>query len=294
MVKDENHAWSMLFKLIPESSHVLDIGCSSGHFGRQLMKQKKCIVDGIELDEADSKIASKYLRNVWTLNIETDDLNAIKEKYDVIILADVIEHLVFPSVALQRIKHLLKPSGILVFSVPNMSHISVRLALLAGKFTYTETGVLDKTHLHYYDFQELQRVLNEGGMEINTIDYPVIAYPKTLVEMKLKQLGLRSNPDFYQHIESPGMTAYQFIGTATYVSSKPNKKKLSAKQAVQNDYILMADEITGLKQEIERVNGSLGAAQAEIEALRQSRAYKLARRVGDLTHTLKRPANNKK
>jgi len=287
MVKNENHAWSILAKLIPEKSEVLDIGCSSGNFGAELIAKKNCVVDGIEPDQTDSKLAAKRLRTVWTLNIETDSLAAIRRKYDVIVMADVIEHLVFPAAALRRLKSLLKPSGRLVFSVPNMAHISVRLALLAGNFTYTETGLLDKTHLHYYDHDELQHVLDEAGLAVRQIDYTQIQYPQPLIDKKLKALGLTASKQFYDRLSAPAYHAYQFIGEAEYVSGKPVHKPITAKQAVQNDFIQMSQEVQYTTNRLLATQKELQRTQQELEAVKNSKAYRLARRASTLIHPTK-------
>src|SRR5476651_805519 len=59
---DSNTPWFKVLKLIPDKSKVLDIGCSSGNFGSVLIKEKKAIVDGLELDKGDAKTAGSRLR----------------------------------------------------------------------------------------------------------------------------------------------------------------------------------------------------------------------------------------
>ena len=129
-----NSSWYKASHLIPAKSSVLDIGCSSGNFGAELIKRRDCIVDGIEVEPGDAKVAQKNLRKVYLLDIEKADLSPVKEKYDVIYFGDVIEHLVKPIETLSRVKPLLNDKGVIIFSIPNMAHISVRLALLRGDF----------------------------------------------------------------------------------------------------------------------------------------------------------------
>ena len=59
-----------------------------------------------------------------------------------------------------------------------MAHISVRLALLQGDFEYTQTGLLDKTHIHFYDQREVERVFNEAGYEITNLEFVKRTTPK--------------------------------------------------------------------------------------------------------------------
>lgn len=222
----ENTSWYKVFKLVPESSTVLDIGCSSGNFGQVLIERKACTVDGVELDSKDAKTAAKKLRNVWQLNVEYDDIKPLGNgRYDVIYFGDVVEHLVDPIATLQRIKHLLKPTGVILFSIPNMGHIGIRLALLAGDFEYTETGLLDKTHLHFYTQPEVKRVYESAGYRINHLDFVKKDYPKELLKKYLEKYGLKANEDFYKRMAQTDASAFQFVGTAIPASVKNHKLK---------------------------------------------------------------------
>ncbi len=70
---DENTTWFKMMNWIDNGMRVLDIGCSSGNLGEQLIKQKKCEVIGVDMDEADVNLAKKVLNNAHVMNIETDD-----------------------------------------------------------------------------------------------------------------------------------------------------------------------------------------------------------------------------
>jgi SAM-dependent methyltransferase len=198
---DPNTPWYKVLDLITGKSKVLDIGCSSGNFGEVIINRKGAIVDGIELDKKDVEIAKKKLRKVLNLNVETDELNKLDKDYDFIYFGDVIEHLV---------------------SIPNMAHISVRLMLLAGKFEYGNTGLLDKTHLHYYDKTEIERVFSDAGYSIRRLDWVSRDIPKELLERELKKIGLTANETFFKLARSLDAGAYQYIGLAVPISGKVN------------------------------------------------------------------------
>jgi 2-polyprenyl-3-methyl-5-hydroxy-6-metoxy-1,4-benzoquinol methylase len=219
---DPNTPWYKVLKLIPKASKVLDIGCSSGNFGEILIREKKCIVDGLEPDKKDAEIAKTKLRNVVVLNAETDDLSGLDSDYDVIYFGDVIEHLVHPAATLKRVKGLLNDNGMVIFSVPNMSHISVRLMLMGGHFKYGNTGLLDKTHLHFYDRDEIERVFLEAGYEIKHIEWVQRDIPVELLEKQLKEIGLNPGKAFLDLAKSQDAAAYQYIGQAK-PSSSPKK-----------------------------------------------------------------------
>ncbi len=213
---DRNSSWTKIFNFIPEKSEVLDIGCSSGNFGAALIEYKSCVVDGLDYNPQDVKAARKILRQAWVSDIEKDDLKkAVKgRKYDAIIMADVIEHLVNPVKALKEMKKLLKPNGFLAFSVPNMAHTWVRLNLLKGDFTHTETGLLDKTHIHFYDVKELERVLDEAGFALERYDSTVVNIPRKMVRDRLSELGLSAEERFFDYMNDSFGHIYQFVGKA--------------------------------------------------------------------------------
>ena len=178
-----------------------------------LLIVKECIVDGIDIDAKDVNEAKKKLRNVELLNIEESDLSSLKEKYDIVYFGDVIEHLVNPVVALKNVKRVLAPQGKVLLDT-NMAHIAIRLSLLKGDFEYTETGLLDKTHLHFYTVDEIYRVFEEADYEINHIDFVKQDYPKALIKEWLGGMGLSANENFYKSMAKPEASAFQIIGTA--------------------------------------------------------------------------------
>lgn len=223
---DPNTSWYKTFRLIPEKSEVLDIGCSNGTFGEQLIKQKSCAVDGIEVDDGDIAEAKKKLRNVYKMDIERDEID-IDHSYDVIFMGDVIEHLANPTHALERIKKLLKGGGILVFSMPNITHMSVRLMLLSGNIEYGRTGLLDETHLHFYNREEIYRVLNAAGYKVKTFEYTVNDVPFELAKRELAELGLTPGKKFKDLLRTTNAAAYQFIGVAEK-SKKAERQSLPA------------------------------------------------------------------
>jgi 2-polyprenyl-3-methyl-5-hydroxy-6-metoxy-1,4-benzoquinol methylase len=223
---DPNSSWKKIFDYIKNNSDVLDVGCSIGTFGKHLSLEKGCVVDGIELDKKDFKEAKGNLNNAYNLNIETDDLSQINKKYDYIYFGDVIEHLVAPSKALEKTSRLLKTNGEVVFSIPNMSHSSVRLMLLSGRFKYGETGLLDKTHLHFYDYEELIRVFSNGGYEIVYFDPVLKDLPNEIIDKELSQVGLKRTATFMNFLRTSEASVYQFVGAAR-PNAKTAKNKLT-------------------------------------------------------------------
>ena len=59
--------------------------------------------------------------------------------------------------------------GCIIASIPNVMHVSVMEQLMQGNFTYTEYGLLDKTHIHMFTYNEIIRTFYEAGYEIEKI-----------------------------------------------------------------------------------------------------------------------------
>ncbi len=267
-----NSSWYKTYHSIPEGTTVLDIGCSSGVFGERLKKEKSCTVDGIEIDKGDIKEAKKKLRNVYELNVELDELN-IKERYDIIFMGDVIEHFARPIEALKKVKKLLKPDGSLVFSIPNITHMSVRLMLLRGDIEYGKTGLLDETHLHFYNQEEVYRIMNAAGFKITDFDYVERDIPLDVINDELSKIGLNATDDFRKIAQSINGAAYQFIGKA--VSSKAKSEPLPTKSPID----LTDRNVENLKKKYEKNIQSIAkerdAAVDELRKLKSSKLWRL-------------------
>lgn len=181
---------------------VLDIGCAEGTISEKLFSHK-CEVLGIELDEKSAQKAKKYCNDVVIGNVELIELNKEYENYfDIILFADVLEHLKEPLEVLRRFKKYLKDDGYMVISLPNIANWRMRFKLLLGNFDYEDCGLLDKTHLRFYNLKGVKKLLSDADLEIVNLD----------VSLK----GTKKFPKFSYSISLkwPNLLAYQFLITA--------------------------------------------------------------------------------
>lgn len=214
---NKNSSWSIIYDKIDNNSAVLDVGCSSGYFGDILIKDKGCVVDGVEVDTADAAIAKKICRNVYTDSIESDGFpwGDITQKYDYILFIDVLEHLLQPHEVLRKVARLLKPSGKIIFSIPNMANGAVRLQLLQGNFDYEPEGLLDDTHLHYYTGETIRKMVDKSGLVLTSMDFTTFNVPSGIIKEALSRVGLSTSAKFKAHITSNEALVYQYIGEVT-------------------------------------------------------------------------------
>lgn len=283
-LNNKNTNWYKAFNLIKENSTVLDIGCSNGTFGYELITRKNCVVDGIEIDKDDAIEASKILRKVHNLNIEIDSLNEVNEKYDYIFMGDVVEHFARPIETLKKVKSLLHGNGSLVFSIPNMLHMSVRLMFLEGKIEYGETGLLDKTHLHFYSAKEIKRVFNAAGYTITELDYVAKPLKEEHIANSLNKIGLLTTKEFHEISKSIDSIAYQYIGVAKIASKKISSQTLKFRSPehintfdkyVKDTIDYHRSKYIVVKKDYEAVLKTNNALSKELEQIKNSKYWKL-------------------
>jgi O-antigen biosynthesis protein len=135
------------------------------------VQKKKCKVIGVDINRDAIKEAKKYCDKVILGNLDSLNKEIIpKQRFDYILLLDVIEHLLHSSDLLHTLKPYLNKTGKLIISTPNIAHVSIRLKLLTGNFDYNEYGILDKNHIHFFTINSLRDMLLSEGYKIEIIN----------------------------------------------------------------------------------------------------------------------------
>jgi glycosyltransferase involved in cell wall biosynthesis len=88
------------------------------------------------------------------------------ESFTRILMLDTLAHTAVPEQILHEAREMLAPNGRLVVSLPNVANITVRLALLFGRFEYADRGIPDRTHLRFYTPGTARRLVESAGFEI--------------------------------------------------------------------------------------------------------------------------------
>jgi len=213
-VQLENNSHTQLISRVPDGSLVLEIGCATGYMSQYLTEHKKCTVIGVEMDAMAAKQAENFCEKVICTNVENEKWfsRLSEQQFDVVLCADILEHLRDPICFLQKIKPFIKAdNGVLIASVPNGAHVSLRLELLAGHFTYEDTGLLDKTHLHLFTHSSIRALFNRASYQVAELSYTFHDIPNPVIDERLKRLGLKANNEFYSQMHQPEAAAYQYI-----------------------------------------------------------------------------------
>ena len=103
------------------SLKILDIGCGNGRAVTRFLGRSDDTVLGIDMHSQSVEYASASFKRpgMQFMCMDAESLSSDGERFDVVVLADVLEHLESPSVVLNVAERLLEPGGVLVATVPN-------------------------------------------------------------------------------------------------------------------------------------------------------------------------------
>jgi glycosyltransferase involved in cell wall biosynthesis len=146
-------------------ANLLDLGCSGGVLSERVRAYGHKItgVDVVELNGVRDRVDHF---------IQADLDHGLPEEvascapYDVVLCADILEHVRHPEEVLVEIRQLLSPNGVLIVSVPNFGHWYARLRTVLGLFDYDQRGVLDNGHIRFFTRRSLQRKLRNAGFSL--------------------------------------------------------------------------------------------------------------------------------
>ena len=206
---DQTTAHGLMLGMVGHGKRVLEIGCAAGHLTKHLVAQG-CRVDGIEIDPVAASIAATIAERVVVADLDRLDFAEGLEpgSYDVILLGDVLEHTRAPDDVLMLARPLLRPDGFAVISVPNLAHADVRLMVLEGRWERFDWGLLDKTHIRFFTYDLLHRLLRECGFlvtRISRVVRPVFGTelgvsPDSVDEAVLQKILADAEAETYQFV----------------------------------------------------------------------------------------------
>ncbi len=228
---DTENSISLIIDMLEKNSIVLEIGPAHGRLTKYMKQVLSCTIDIVELEDKAGIYAKQYARNAF-LGKEGDVESNFwyeklkQEKYDFIILADILEHLREPEKLLNRCKKLLSPKGAILLSVPNLAHTDVILNLLNDQFDYQEIGLLDNTHIHFFTYESLQKIVEKTGLE---------AIVKKATYCSVGFAGLNTNYNQVSRDLARELKKRRYGEIYQFVWKLQKKEKLSQKQIVLNE-----------------------------------------------------------
>jgi 2-polyprenyl-3-methyl-5-hydroxy-6-metoxy-1,4-benzoquinol methylase len=219
---DESTHYGRLLNRVGRNKRVLELGSSTGFLTDAMINHFACQVVGVEIDSDAAKEARAKGHEVHVLDLDKTDLSEHfkGQKFDVALLADVLEHLRDPAETLKQIKGLLSPNGKIVSSIPHVAHGDIRLSLLTGRLPYRAVGLLDHTHMRFFTRALVEQLFKESGYNLDIVERNRWNLNKT--EVKFDYVPLLEPVQKLLALD-PESETYQFIAQASLPKAEEQK-----------------------------------------------------------------------
>ncbi len=168
-----------LSKFKTKKLKFLEIGSGEGYLMNAALKTNWQI-KGVDYQANPIKRLNKKILPYF---VEKDPSIFIKdaiknnEKYNIIVIQNVLEHVIDPELLISDLKRILNKTGILLIQVPNDYSITQEFALKEKRIK-KEYWFLPPQHLNYFNTQNLRVFLKKFKMEIIDAmsDFPIEFY----------------------------------------------------------------------------------------------------------------------
>ncbi len=155
------------------AGNLLEIGCAYGYLLEEASRRYRC--RGVELSPAAREVCQQKGLDVCGDISELD----ISQRYEVVVMLDVVEHLVSPLETLTQLRSLMAPGGVLVLSTGDWGS---PLARVMGKGWRLMTP---PQHLWFFTQRSLRSILDRAGFEVQAIEHPWKIVPLELAVYQL-------------------------------------------------------------------------------------------------------------
>jgi SAM-dependent methyltransferase len=147
---------------------VLDVGCGAGANARELRRlASDATIVGIEPNADAAGLARAVADEVFEGTLERWLDAGHDRRFDAVVLSDVIEHVADPLALLRRLnEHPGTRVAAWLVSVPNYAVWYNRLRTLAGSFSYSWSGLYDRTHLRFFTRRSVRQLLERAGRNV--------------------------------------------------------------------------------------------------------------------------------
>ena len=176
--------------LVPDGSVVLDLGSSDGHLAGAL-RAKGCRVIGVDLaDPISTDPFDEFIR--WDLD---NGLPPIEQRVDVIVMADVIEHLRRPEDFAEKLAEFCRTHEVrtILVSTGNVAFAVQRAMLVAGQFNYGRRGILDLTHTRLFTLRTIRRLFRQAGFTVREAFGIPAPFPLAVGDRRIARVLLKVN-----------------------------------------------------------------------------------------------------
>lgn len=194
--------------------HVLDLGCSDGRLAERIRAMGH-EVTGVDVEKHEG--VGERVDRFFEADLDQGLPREVGDGFDVILGADVFEHVRQPQDLLAECRSRLRPGGVMIVSIPNFSHWYPRLRVMLGVFDYDRRGILDAGHVRFFTRRSFERVAQRAGLRVRRVD--AVGPPQQVVQRGAAQETERASgvARLVQRLNDatvalrPTLFAYQFL-----------------------------------------------------------------------------------
>ena len=183
---------ALVVRMVGRNKRVLDVGAGAGSISKLLQSVGGCRVTGLEINKEAIKKLSAYCERVYEAdlnNVSWPELLVDEEPFDVLVAADVLEHVYDPLTVLKAMVGLVAKDGQLVVSLPHIAHNAIIASLLDEDFEYQDWGLLDRTHIRFFGLRNIQKLFVAAGLQIVEAQFVILPPEETEFSEKWYKLS---------------------------------------------------------------------------------------------------------
>lgn len=302
---------------------VLDVGCSSGIFPILMAREGKTVL-GIDIDQSaiqkanniKSQEEDSVQKKVNFINISMNDLET-NEKYDTIILSEILEHVFYPSEILEKATTMLNDDGVIVITVPfgiNSYFDHKKTYYVLDLFRET-SGILEIVNMEFFDeWIGVKCIKGNNTVKTMPLDY-LEKMEKALYEKEnklhvdysntMKKLGIsnkknenleniiKENKNIIEKLEKELASTVELLNKEKDKNASLEKEIQQNKEETTNTINLLEKNTETLENKIKILEEEKGKNMKQIKALNnvikgfnQRKIIKLLRKVKNLKSSI--------
>lgn len=135
---------------------ILDLGGRDGTLTKYFVEN-----NDVTIADIDENALSNAKKN-YKIKTKKVDLNKslpfLDDSFDIVVMAEVLEHLPYPSVTLSEIKRVLNTNGEFIGNVPLAYHLKDRWQIIRGRKLLISG---DPTHLQFLSYDDAQKLISK-------------------------------------------------------------------------------------------------------------------------------------
>jgi 2-polyprenyl-3-methyl-5-hydroxy-6-metoxy-1,4-benzoquinol methylase len=233
---DSDTTGAKILKFVGKHKKVLEIGAGPGSVTKVLQDINQCNVTALEVNPDYIARLTEFCPTVISADLNDPQWNqkfTEEQKFDIVLAADVLEHLYEPLACLKNMATLLNESGSIILSLPHVGHAVIAGCLWDGDFEYGQWGLLDRTHIRFFGIKNIQNLVEDADLKVTDVSFVVRSPDRTEFAQRWSRLPQSFKKEI---LANPFACVYQVVLQAVPKSS-PGKSITIAEAAIPSAQI---------------------------------------------------------